>query len=371
MPNIGLGRHARRWISVGVIVVVAGSGGATAWAMTGPSGPAYRTATVTRADVTQTLLSTGTIEPVSEANVSFPVSGQVSSVSVGLGSHVAAGQVLARLSTSALTSDVSAAESAVATANERLAADEASETTTTAYLTTTDSVATTAYVSVDPGGGTGSGGSGSTGGAGGGSGGSGGTGGSGGSGGSGSSGSSGSTSPVAGELRAIAREQGVVIAAQHRLDGQLAEAKSLLSVEGNLCTATSTPTPPPTGNPNPTPTPTGSASPTPTPTPTVSAELPGAHPDPHHPALDRDPDSDRDPESVGDPEFLRHPERVGRPEFLGRPDHRRHRDGVHIDAADRRAVPDDLPSGDRRRDVRADQHRQHRAVPGQLRSRPR
>src|SRR6202034_1211561 len=128
---------------------VAGSGGATAWAMTGPSGPAYRTATVTRADVIQTLLSTGTIEPVSEANVSFPVYGQVSSVSVGLGSHVAAGQLLARLSTPALTSDVSAAESAVATANERLAADEASETTTTAYLTTTASATTTAHVTTD------------------------------------------------------------------------------------------------------------------------------------------------------------------------------------------------------------------------------
>src|SRR3984885_6522059 len=120
MPSSRLGRHARRWISVGIIVVVAGSGGATAWAMTGQSGPDYRTATVTRGDVAQSLISTGTIEPVSEANVSFPVSGQVSSVSVGLGSHVTAGQGLARLSTSALTSDVSAAESAVATANERL-----------------------------------------------------------------------------------------------------------------------------------------------------------------------------------------------------------------------------------------------------------
>ena len=88
MPNNRLGRHARRWISVGIIVVVAGSGGATAWAVTGPSGASYRTATVTRGDVTQSLISTGTIEPVSEANVSFPVSGQVSSVSVSLGSHV-------------------------------------------------------------------------------------------------------------------------------------------------------------------------------------------------------------------------------------------------------------------------------------------
>ena len=133
MPNIRLGRHARRWITVAVIVVVAGSGGATAWAMTGPSGPGYRTATVTRANVTQTLLSTGTIEPVSQANVSFPVSGQVASVSVGLGSHVTAGQVLARLSTTALASQVSSDQAAVATATVRLAADEASETTTTAY----------------------------------------------------------------------------------------------------------------------------------------------------------------------------------------------------------------------------------------------
>ena len=289
MPNNRLGRHARRWISVGIIVVVAGSGGATAWAVTGPSGSDYRTATVTRGDVTQSLISTGTIEPISEANVSFPVSGQVSSVSVSLGSHVTAGQVLARLSTSALASDVSSAESSVATANERLAADEASETTTTAYLTTTASVTTTAYVTVDPAGGTGSGGSsgtggtGGTGGSGGGSGGS-GTGGSGGTGGSSSSGTggSGSKSPIAGELRAIGDEQRVVVAAQHRLDGQLTEAKSLLSVEGTLCTATSTPTPPPGGTPTSTPTgtPTGTASPLPTPTPAVSQSSPSPTPTP-------------------------------------------------------------------------------------------
>ncbi len=130
MPNIGLGRHARRWITVTVIVVVMASVGATAWAMTGPSGPSYRTATVVRGNITETLLSTGTIEPVSQANVSFPVSGQVASVSVGLGSHVAAGQVLARLSTTALTSQVSAAQSTIATANVRLAGDEASQTAT-------------------------------------------------------------------------------------------------------------------------------------------------------------------------------------------------------------------------------------------------
>jgi trimeric autotransporter adhesin len=81
-----------------------------------------------------------------------------------------------------------------------------------------------------------------------------------------------------------------VVAAQHRLDGQLAEAKSLLSVEGNLCTATSTPTPPPGGTPTgpptpppggtPTGSPTGTASPLPTPTPSVTPSSPSPTPTP-------------------------------------------------------------------------------------------
>jgi trimeric autotransporter adhesin len=257
MPSIRLGRHARRWLTVGVIVVVVGSGGATAWAMTGPSGPAYRTATVTRANVTQSLLSTGTIEPVSQANVSFPVSGQVASVSVGLGSHVSAGQVLARLSTTALASQVSSDQAAVASANVRLAADEASETTTTDYLTTTASIATTAYVTTDPragGGGTGGGG--------------------------GGTGGSGGGNPIAGELRAIARDQKVLLAAQHQLDIELMQAKSLLAVETKLCTVTSTPPPTPTPTPTPTTTPSGPASPTPSPSPSTSSSSPSPTPSP-------------------------------------------------------------------------------------------
>ena len=250
MPNVRLGRHARRWITVGVIVVVLASGGATAWAMTGPSGPAYRTATVTRANVTQTLLATGTIEPVSQANVSFPVSGQVASVSVGLGLHVTAGEVLARLSTTALASQVSSDQAAVATATVRLAADEASETTATAYITTT-----TAYITSDPGGGGGTGGS----------------------------GGSGGKNPIAGELRAIARDQVALLAAQHRLDGALAEAKSLLAVETSLCTVTSTPPPTPTPTPTPTTSPTGPTSPTPTPSPSTPRSSPTPTPSPSTP----------------------------------------------------------------------------------------
>jgi HlyD family secretion protein len=230
MPNVRLGRQARRWAVVAVIVVVFAGGGATAWAITGPSGPGYRTATVTRANVTQTLLSTGTIEPVSQANVNFPVSGQVASVSFGLGSHVSAGQVLARLSTTALAAQVSAAQYAVATATVRLAADQASETTTTAFIVS------------NPGSGSGTGGTGTGG---------------------------------AGGKSSVAGDQAAILAAQQRLDTQLTAAKSLAAAETSLCAAAPAPTTSPAGPVSPSPRPTPTVTPTPavTPTPTVTVTV--------------------------------------------------------------------------------------------------
>ncbi|HYB47112.1 MAG TPA: HlyD family efflux transporter periplasmic adaptor subunit [Streptosporangiaceae bacterium] len=180
--------------------------------MTGPSGPSYRTAAVARANVTQTLMSTGTIEPVSQASVSFPVSGQVASVSVGLGSHVRAGQVLAQLSTTALVSEVSAAQYSVATDTVRLAADEASQTASTS---TTSAGATTS----------GAGGQG----------------------------------PTSGSLATITKLQAVVRAAQQRLDAKLTSARALLHEVTAVCAATPTPTSSPTGAGSPSPAPSPSA----------------------------------------------------------------------------------------------------------------
>jgi len=234
MPNITLGRHARRWITVAVVVVVAASGGATAWAMTGPSGPGYRTAAVARASVTQTLMSTGTIVPVSQATVSFPVSGQVASVSVGLGTHVTAGQVLARLSTTALASQISAAQYAIATATVRLTADQASQTATSSTATT------------------------------------------------GTTSGAGGKSPAAGGLGVITQQQAAVRAAQQRLDAELTAAKALLATETALCAAMPTPTSSPTGAGSPSPTPSSSAtatattSPRPTGTASPGTERPAA-----------------------------------------------------------------------------------------------
>jgi multidrug efflux pump subunit AcrA (membrane-fusion protein) len=249
MPNIRLGRHARRLITIAVIVVVAAGGGAAAWATASPSGPSYRTATVAQANVTQTLLSTGTIEPVSQANASFPVSGQVASVSVGLGSHVTAGQVLARLTTTALASQVSAAQSTVATAAARLAADQASQTAATSTTSATTTPATSG---------------------------------------------TGSRSSTASALAAITRQQAAVRGAQQRLDAQLTAAKTLLAKETAQCAVTSTPTSSPSGaspseaspsgtwSPSPAPSsssvPTVTASPRPTPTASAGTGPPGGTP---------------------------------------------------------------------------------------------
>jgi HlyD family secretion protein len=208
-----LGRHVRRWITVTVIVAVIAGAGATAWAVTGRSGPGYRTATVVRGDITQTLVSTGTIEPVNEANVSFPVSGQVASVAVSLGSDVKAGQAIAQLSTTSLASQVSADQYTVATDTVRLATDQASETSSTSTASTTSS--------------TGGSGSTST------------------SGGS-SSGSTGSTGS-GGSSTAIVKAQAAVLAAQKTLDADLAVAKPLMTDVTTLCGTTPTPTPSPTG----------------------------------------------------------------------------------------------------------------------------
>src|SRR6185437_13783352 len=158
----------------------------------------------------QTLLSTGTIEPVSQANVSFPVAGQVASVSVGPGSRVRAGQVIARLSRTALASAVSAGQSEVGAATVRLAADQASQTTAAAR----------------------------------------------------GGGGGGIPSSIARELAAITRQQAAVRAARHRIDANLTAAKALLATETALCAAIPTPTP------TPTPSPTGSV---PAPAPSPSA----------------------------------------------------------------------------------------------------
>ncbi|HEY4017816.1 MAG TPA: HlyD family efflux transporter periplasmic adaptor subunit [Pseudonocardiaceae bacterium] len=134
--NRGGWRPTRRaLIIIGVVVVVLG-GGIGAFAATRSSSDTYRTAVAGPAKVTATFATTGTIEPVSEATVGFPVSGQVASVSVQQGQQVTAGQTLAALNITSLAASVSSAQSTVATAEARVASDQASQNVVTTSTTT-------------------------------------------------------------------------------------------------------------------------------------------------------------------------------------------------------------------------------------------
>ena len=131
------GGHARtsgrkRWfaaLATAAVVIAAGTG---AWAASGSSGPALRTAVVTRATVEQTLDSTGSVQPVTEANVSFPIAGRVTSVAVSPGQPVTVGQPLAQLDPATLSAQVDSAAATVASAVARLATDQTSQTTAAA-----------------------------------------------------------------------------------------------------------------------------------------------------------------------------------------------------------------------------------------------
>jgi multidrug efflux pump subunit AcrA (membrane-fusion protein) len=88
------------------------------------------TVPVTTGTMQQTITSSGTIEPASQANLNFAVSGTVTGVDVKAGQTVTAGEVLATVGTTALSEDVSAAQAQLTAANDRLASDQAAGAST-------------------------------------------------------------------------------------------------------------------------------------------------------------------------------------------------------------------------------------------------
>ncbi len=74
--------------------------------------------------VSQSVTTTGTIEPAHEADLSFAVSGTVTSVPVSVGQKVTKGQVLARVGTTDLKSAVTLAEANLTAAEDSLSSAE-------------------------------------------------------------------------------------------------------------------------------------------------------------------------------------------------------------------------------------------------------
>src|ERR1700723_642796 len=90
-----------RWPIVAVVVVlIGGAVGLTLWLTSGSStatGLSVTTVTVpvTTGTIQQTVATAGTIEPASQADLNFAVSGTVTAVNVKAGQTVTAGQALA------------------------------------------------------------------------------------------------------------------------------------------------------------------------------------------------------------------------------------------------------------------------------------
>jgi macrolide-specific efflux system membrane fusion protein len=128
-------KRRRAVIVTVVVVVLAGTGGLVYW-LTSGSSPATglvvttQVVPVTTGTIQQTVASSGTIQPASQANLNFAVAGTVTAVTVKAGQTVTSGQVLATLSTTALTEQVNAAQAQLASANARLAADQAAGAST-------------------------------------------------------------------------------------------------------------------------------------------------------------------------------------------------------------------------------------------------
>ena len=192
---------------VGVVVV---AGGGAAWAATRHSAPAYRTATVSRATVHETVTEVGTIGSVSQRAVSFPVSGTVASVGVKVGDSVSAGDVLARLDRTALRQALQSDRGSVASAKQQLATDEATEqssATESAAITGTSGIVLAAVrTTPSPGPSTSAGGSGSS-----------------------------SVPTGSGASSVIAKDQAAVVAAQAKVDSLLTALKDDLAGEKSAC----------------------------------------------------------------------------------------------------------------------------------------
>ena len=136
-PEVRSFWRRRRGVIIAVVVVLlAGAGGLIYWLTSGSSTPTGLVVTTTTVPVTtgtiqQTVASSGTIEPASQASLNFAVSGTVTAVNVKAGQSVTAGQVLATVDTTALSEEVSAAQAQLAAANARLASDETANAATT------------------------------------------------------------------------------------------------------------------------------------------------------------------------------------------------------------------------------------------------
>jgi macrolide-specific efflux system membrane fusion protein len=125
----------RTWLTrkraiIGVVVIVVVGAGLGTWLATSSSSasPLITTTTsvhtVGTGTITQSVSSSGTIEPASTADLDFGVSGRVTAVNVTTGQTVTAGQALASVDPTALQAALTQAQATLALDQSQLATDQ-------------------------------------------------------------------------------------------------------------------------------------------------------------------------------------------------------------------------------------------------------
>lgn len=127
----------RRFLSIGGVAVLVGGAVAGTWAAAKGSAKApaalsvtTQTVRVSSGTMKQTVATAGTIEPGSQGNLSFPVSGKVTAVEASVGQHVTSGQALATIDTTTFQYQVNAAQESLSAAQSRLSTDQADAAST-------------------------------------------------------------------------------------------------------------------------------------------------------------------------------------------------------------------------------------------------
>ena len=111
----------RRWPWIAALAVVAGAGiGLWQWGAATPAQITYRTAEVKPGLLTVEVSATGTLQPLTQVEVSSELSGVVRSVSVEENQRVARGDVLAELDTTRISAQIDRAEANVEAAQARV-----------------------------------------------------------------------------------------------------------------------------------------------------------------------------------------------------------------------------------------------------------
>lgn len=112
----------KRNLLLGLTLVILGGAGAIWWLRPTTTQVAWRTDTLSKQDVSAVVTATGTLEAVTTVEVGTQVSGMISDLLVDFNDPVKKGQIIARLDTSILASNVAKARAQLAVAQAQAAA---------------------------------------------------------------------------------------------------------------------------------------------------------------------------------------------------------------------------------------------------------